>query len=100
MIRGTTPTHVFTVPFDTSIIKTVRVIYKQNNNQVVCKENDDVEMDGNVVSVKLTQEDTFKFKHGQNVKIQLRVLTQDGEAMSSDIIVDSVQECLDDEVLV
>ena len=97
MIRGTTPTHVFTVPFDTSIIKMVRVIYKQNNNQIVCKE--DVEMNGNVISVKLTQEDTFKFKHGQNVKIQLRVLTNEGEAMSSDIMVDSVQECLDNEVL-
>lgn len=100
MIRGTTPTHIFTVPFDTSIIKEVRVIYKQGNQKVLCKGNTDVEMDEQTISLKLTQEDTLKLKHGQNVKIQLRILTNDGEAMTSAIIVDSVQECLDDEVLV
>ena len=100
MIRGTTPTHIFTVPFDTSIIKTVRVIYEQNNKKILYKRNEDVEISDNTISLKLTQEDTLKFKHGKNVKIQLRVLTNDGEAMNSAIIVDSVQECLDDEVLV
>ena len=58
MIRGTTPTHIFTVPFDTSIIKEVRVIYKQGNQKVLCKDNKDVEMDAQTVSLKLTQEDT------------------------------------------
>lgn len=98
MKRGTTPTHTFTLPFDTSIISKCRVIYSQNDDAKITKT--DVTMSGNTVSVKLTQEDTFALECSKFVEIQLRVLTLGGEALNSDIIRVPVDRCLEDEVLV
>ena len=57
-------------------------------------------LDGNTVSLKLTQEDTFLFEYGKNVEIQMRILTMGGDALASNIRVISADKCLDNEVLV
>lgn len=36
--RYTTPTHIFTVPFDTGTISMMAVIYKQGGNVVLVKD--------------------------------------------------------------
>ena len=99
MGRGTTKTHTFTLPFDGKIIKRLRVVYKQNGRIVFKKAGDDVQINGNVVAVKLSQEDTFAFSSNSPVEIQLRVLFTDNEAKNSNIIKTSVARCLDDEVI-
>ena len=99
MGRLTTKTHTFTVPYDTNLIEKIRVVYAQDGDIVFKKEKQDVTLDGNVVTVKLSQEDTFKFSHKIPVEIQLRVLFKSGDAKNSDIIKTSVKRCLDDEVL-
>lgn len=100
MRQGTTPTHNFTIPFGVSSIKEVMVLYAQDDTVIVRKNTEDCTMVGNVVSVKLSQEDTFKFDHKKNVQIQIRVLTTTDDALLSDIKVVDVQKCLDDGVLV
>lgn len=100
MVRGTTPTHTYTLPFDTSIIKVVEITYAQLDAVIVKKTTDDCTLDGNTVTVRLTQEDTLQFDHRQNVQIQLRVLTKAGDALASEIRRVSVQQCLGNEVLV
>jgi hypothetical protein len=45
------------------------------------------------------QEDTLKFQCNSFIKIQVRILTNDGEAMASEVIQTFTNECLDDEVL-
>ena len=100
MIRGTTPTHVFTLPFDTDLVKKVKVIYAQDDEIIVTKESAACECAGNVVTVKLTQEETLKFNCKKSVQIQMRILTKGGDALASEIKLVDVEKCLESEVLV
>ena len=100
MIQGTTPTHYFTLPFDTSVIASARVIYSQNEKVILKKDLSQCQCDGKVLSCKLTQEETFLFIHPRAVQIQLRILTTSDDALNSDILTVSCERCLDDEVLV
>ena len=99
MIRGTTPTHTFSIPFDESVISSIKIIYAQNKNTVFEKLKEDCVFEGNTVSITLTQEETFEFDHGYPVEIQIRILTTEGKAIASEIRRVSVGELLDDEVL-
>lgn len=100
MIRGTTPTHIFRLPFSVLAIQDVRVIYAQRDEQILVKETADCTLEGNRISVTLTQEDTFKFDHSKCVQIQVRVSTAGGQALASQIKLIDVDKCLDDEVIV
>lgn len=82
---GTTPTHTFTLPYTVAnTAKKVRVIYKQADEVVITK--DITLLTGEDVIVKLTQEETLQFHHRKPIEIQLQVLTDDGNALTSDII--------------
>lgn len=100
MIRGSTPTHIFTLPFGMENIKTVEITYAQNEEVKLKKTNIDCTLEENTVSVKLTQEDTFKFDEKPLVEIQIRVLTLGGDVIASDIMYATVKDCLSSEVLV
>ena len=101
MYRGTTPTHIFNVPIDTSEIKEVKINYSQNDELVLSKRLADCKIEDGKIIVKLTQEDTFLFKCSSSVSIQLRVLTKGDDALISAPMKKSLGECLaDDEVLV
>lgn len=100
MVKGTTPTHTFNVPLDYSSIKTVKIIYSQRDKEVLVKRTEDCTIESGKISTKLTQDDTFKFECNTIVTIQIRVLTTDGDALASDLIMVNVGKCLDDEVLV
>lgn len=100
MKRGTTPTHTFTLPFDVSLVAKARILYSQNGAPVLTKEGSDITMVDNTLSVKLSQEETFKFDYNKYVEIQVRVLTQTGEVLASNIVPVSVGQCLEEEVLV
>lgn len=100
MIRGTTPKHTFRIPFDADMIKEVRIIYAQNDQQILVKETADCTLEGNTIRTALTQEETFKFDCTKCVQIQVRALTSDGEALASAIKHIDVDKCLDSEVLV
>lgn len=99
MIRGTTPTHTFTLPFDTSLIKRVKITYAQDDKKFFCKETDDCVLSGNIVTTKLTQEETFLLDCKKLVQIQIRVVTTAGEVLATDEMVVTVNKCLDDEVM-
>ena len=100
MTRGSTPAHVFTLPFSVETIKTVEITYEQNEEVKLKKTNIDCTLEENTVSVKLTQEDTFKFDEKPLVKIQIRVLTLGGDDIASDIMYATVKDSLSDEVLI
>lgn len=99
MIRGTTPTHTFNIPFDVSLIDKVRVTYSQCDRVVLMKSMEDCRFEGNAIVLKLSQDDTLLFDELKVVRIQLSVLTMGGDCLKSDIESVSVGECLDDEVL-
>ena len=73
MIRGTTPTHTFTLPFAAEEITQLSIAYAQGEEIVLEKELSDCKLDGYTVSVELSETDTLKFSHRKQAEIQLRV---------------------------
>lgn len=98
MIRGTTPTHVFDIPFDTALVKEARITYAQENQVIVDKKTEDCTMSGNTISVTLTQEDTLKFDHACMAEVQLKVLAE-GCVMAMPVKTLSIDKILNEEVL-
>lgn len=99
MIRGTTPRHIFNMPFDVSSIEEVRITYEQNGQKVLEKTENDCTMEGTKITVQLTQEETLKFEESRNVSLQLKVLTSAGDVMVTKVRKISCGRILNDEVL-
>ena len=99
LYKGTTPTHTFEVGIDTNIIATVKIIYAQNNKIVLTKNTEDCLISDGVISVQLSQEDTFLFDQNLDVEIQIRIITSGDDSICSDIIKTEVMRCLENEVL-
>ncbi len=99
MIRGTTPTHIFRLPFDSSLLSSARVVYKQGQREVLRKETGAFTMEANILKLTLSQEETLSFDCKLSVKLQLRVKTTAGQVLAMKPRIVTVDECLDDEVL-
>ena len=96
MIRGTTPTLTFTLPFSTSTIRSLMLTFSQSGKEVFTLEKEDCTLDDTSVIVHLTQEQTLKFLTTALVEIQMRVLTTDNQAIASEIITCSIDKVLKD----
>ena len=99
VIPGTTPTHRFTIPVEKGDIQRVRVTYGQGYKLLLTKEDGDCQVEGDVLAVKLAQEDTLLFDDSSLIQIQVRVLTTGGDAFASDLIRVPCGVALDREVL-
>ncbi len=102
MRRGTTPTLVFHLPFDTSMVKEAYVTlkyYKGNGIETLEKDTDACIRNGSDIAVKLTQEETLNFPAGKNIDIQLRVLTYEDNALVSQIFSEPAERILKDGVI-
>ena len=99
MRKGTTPSFVFELPIEVDTIKNAKVIFSFNNDVKLEKYLKQCAASGNKLTVKLTQEETFLFECNATVKIQLRVVTVNGDALASDVFSVFVHQCLDDEVI-
>lgn len=100
MIRGTTPTHIFTIPLATDLISCVRIIYAQNDIVLFEKQTDDCKLGNQTISTSLTQEETLLFDCKYLVQIQLRLLLNDGSALASKVNYIELEKCLSDEIIV
>lgn len=96
MIRATTPTHTFNI--HTNDVKELLITYKQGMDIVMEKTLKDVEVNNGIITYRLTQEETKRFRPG-TVDIQVRVLTNDGVALASQIMTIRSKGVLNDEVL-
>lgn len=99
MIRGTTPTLEFELPFETSLLAEAWLTFMQNGNIVVDKTLDDCVCDGKTLVLRLTQEETLVLTCGCLTEIQLRVKTVEGDALASDIIRDYMDRILKEGVI-
>jgi hypothetical protein len=105
MRQGTTPKHTFSIPFDTSNVGKVRVYYAQKDSRSgetvrkITKTESDVAMEGNTISLRLSQEDTLLLEGNKVTLIQLRVVTKAEESFVSDIVTVMTEQCLSDEVV-
>ena len=100
MVRGSTPKHTFTLPIPTSTVKKVRITYEQLGREILEKTEDDVKMEENTITLRLTQSETLKFKENKDARIQLKVLTNSGDLLPSQIFTVTVKEILDEEELI
>lgn len=99
MIRGTTPTHIFNLPFAASTITKLRVTYMQGGVKVLEKTEADCTFDGNALKIKLTQEESLKFKERDNVELQLKAKDANGDILSHTVKSLPVDRVLNEEVL-
>ena len=99
MMRGTTPTLEFTVPFNTNILAEAWVTLSQNREVILNKELEDCACSERTLSVKLTQEETLRLNCDCKTEIQVRVRTIEGEAMASEIITVNTDRILKDGVI-
>ena len=108
MYRATTPKHTFMFEnLDPSTFKVLNIYYAQQGVELLKKTKSDCtfaiqEAENStyyLVMVHLTQEETKLFKGRSPVKIQLRALTSDDNAIATEIYEVPVFEVINDEVL-
>ena len=86
MVQATTPTFILTLPntVDLSLAESVWFSIKQNST-IVNKTGDSLVIEGQTVSVYLTQEETVQFYNG-TAKLQLNWTYPDGSRACSNIV--------------
>lgn len=94
-VRGTTPTIRFKLPFLTSEISKIEVYFGQPN-LLVTKTTEDCTLDGKIVSVMLSQEDTLMFNSDLPLSMQLRFVFTNGSVGASKVIESEVERILKD----
>ena len=95
MIRGTTPTLTFKLPFDCADIDILNISFAQHDTVVLEKEFYDCAINGSEISVTLTEDDTLKFDSSEHAEIQIRVGIGD-QRLASQIMKMSVERVLKD----
>lgn len=84
MYRGTTPSFDISInDVDLTEVSEMWVSLGTENNPIVNKTLEDVEIDGSLVTVPLSQEDTLALKAAQKTYLQVRILLNSGEALAS-----------------
>lgn len=104
MYRVTTPTHIFTLPIQTSSCKEILVSYRSKDVQIDRHyENNTIPsgmtLNGKDVVVRLTQEETKMFKPNNPANVQVRVLTVGNDAYASQVFKVWVNNVLNEEIL-
>lgn len=99
MIRGTTPTHYFTAPCDTSTIAKVNVLYAQDDTLLFKKVTADCKIDGQTISTKLTREESLMFNHKKAAQVQAVIETTGGDVIESIVETIGVDKLLYDGVI-
>lgn len=101
IVRGTTPTLKFTVPFSTEEIQAAFVTMKQGGQIVIDKEagKDGCACNDKEISVTLTQDETLMLKACQTIEIQIRIKDKDGNAFASQIIKTFAEEIIKEGVI-
>lgn len=98
MIRGTTPTLKFTLPFEASKIEKLYITIAQSDI-TINKETQDCVLSESTIETTLTQEETLSLKDSYTTKMQLRVKTNDGKVLASQIFDLKVEDVLYDGIL-
>lgn len=100
IIRGTTPTHDFDLPYPIELIKDLRLTYGQGGKTVFVKTKEECVLEKGKISVLLTQEETFSLNPRKNLDIEIRVqLTNNQVVRTEDPITLRVIDTMNEEVM-
>lgn len=97
--RGSTPKQIFCTEIDLSGAIALYVVYKQNNEVVIQKTLDDVELDCSGLSFTLSQEETLLLEPFSDVMIEIEARFPDGSVARSQIVRARVERTLKNEVI-
>ena len=95
MRRGTTPTIVFTLPFNVSEINNVEIYFSQDDELLLTKTMDECVLAGNTITVTLSQQDTLALDE-LKTEIQVRFMFNDGSVEATGIAKTKIQKILKD----
>ena len=102
MIRGTTPTLTYKLPFLASVIKSAEITIKYIDDFkkiLITKTLADCELGEKTIGTKLTQEETLQFPAPASVLVQLRISTTDDVVMATEPETVTVKKLLADGVI-
>ena len=99
MRRGTTPTISITVKGLSDIQINKAYLTLKQRGTVVEKTEADMKIDGDMLQVALTQEETLKFMARAEINVQLRVLSTNNTAYASNIVTVPVEAILKEGVI-
>lgn len=102
MIKGTTPTLHYNLPFDTYLVKKAEIVVEYvdaNKRVLIVKTQEDCVLGDKCISATLTQEETLQLPAPSTVKVQLRVLTTDDIALATEAVKVSVKRLLKEDVI-
>jgi len=103
MIRGTTPSLLYNLPFPSSLLKSAEITIKYEDGQKILELTKTLEecvLGETSIAAHLTQEETLQFPAPSSVLVQLRVLTVNDEAMATDYEEVPVKKLLKEGVIV
>ena len=102
MIRGTTPTLLFNLPFSATVIKSAEITIKYVDGlkkilikKLLC----DCELGETTIGTRLTQEETLQFPAPASVSVQLRILTTDDIVLATEAYTVKVKKLLAEDVI-
>lgn len=98
MIRGTTPTLMFTTPYTASQVASGYITFTMRGDVVldVPVSDDSVVISDNAISLTLTQQQTLSFQSKATSLVQLRLVLDDGSVVASNIIKITIGDILKD----
>ena len=103
MIKGTTPTLHYKLPFESSIIKTAEIVLEYvdaNKRVLIVKGFEDCSLGENSIEAVLTQEETLQLPAPSIAHAQLRVVTIDGTILATEAKAVSIKRLLKDDAIV
>lgn len=98
-IQGTTPTHQFALPFSDSLISDLSITYSENGEVIVKRTLEDCEINNDIVSITLTQQESLSFTPNSIVEVQLKLATNTGSVLASPKYRIGVESALDTEIM-
>ena len=98
MIRGTTPTLMFTTPYTADQVTSGYITFTMRGYVVldIPVSDDSVVISDNAISLTLTQQQTLSFQSKATSLVQLRLVLDDGSAVASNIIKITIGDILKD----
>ena len=102
MIKGTTPTLHYKLPFESSYIKTAEIVvkYVDNNKEVLIVRNfEECTLGDKSIETQLTQEETLQLPAPSTVEVQLRIVAIDNNVLATEPTKVTVKRLLKEDVI-
>ncbi len=85
MRRGSTPTFVFTLPADASCFTEIEILFMQDTREVLRVSRPSLTLKGKEVSFVMSEMQSLAFAPSCNAEVQIRLVTEDGKVLISEI---------------